>query len=87
MTTLQIRTRDNLLDLLLKGQSADWKVGQGKEQEITYVEIVNFAGSQRIEAKFDPENSYRLDNGRLVVAFTDGRIVNCQVSFDAQNSL
>ena len=50
------------------------------ESEIAQVEIVNFAGTQMIEGDFDPA-SEREPNGRLVVRFTNGRIVNCQVDF------
>ena len=85
--TLQVRTRDNLLDLLSRGESGDWVVSQEKEREIGNVEIVDFSGQQMIRARFDSESSYRLaeDNRRLVIRFADAKIVNCDVSFDSQN--
>jgi len=83
--TVQVRTADNLLDLLKATQSGNWVVAQGKEQDITHVEIVNFEGTQKIEGTFEPEKSFRLDDGRLVMAFTDACIRNCSVSFDGRN--
>ncbi|GAB4361422.1 MAG: hypothetical protein Fur0042_30950 [Cyanophyceae cyanobacterium] len=83
--TIQVRTSDNLLDLLKAQRSAGWIVAQGKEQDITDVEIVNFDGTQKIEATFDAANSFRLEDGRLVLAFTDGCIRNCSVSFEGRN--
>jgi hypothetical protein len=83
--TIQVRTSDSLLDLLKTQESGCWVVAQGKEQEITHVEIVNFDGSQRIEAVFNQNNSQRLEDGRLIIAFTDACIRNCNVSFDSRN--
>jgi hypothetical protein len=83
--TIQVRTADNLLDLLKAGKSGNWVVAQGKEQQITDIEIVSFDGTQKIEGTFDAKNSFRLDDGRLVIAFTDACIRNCNISFDARN--
>jgi hypothetical protein len=85
--TIQVRTADNLLDLLKANKSGDWVVARGKEQEITDVEIVSFDGTQKIEGTFDAANSFRLDNGRLVIAFTNACIRNCNISFQARNSV
>ncbi|MFB2977335.1 hypothetical protein [Microseira sp. BLCC-F43] len=82
---LQVRTRDNLLDLLAKSESAAWVVADDKIQKITHIQVVNFPGTQMIEGVFDRSTSYRRDDGRLVVKFLDGRIVNCSVQFDGQN--
>ncbi|MBN3950497.1 MAG: hypothetical protein HWQ38_30140 [Nostoc sp. NMS7] len=82
---LQVRTKDNLLDLLAKSESAAWIVADDKVQKITHVQVVNFPGTQMIEGIFDKNNSYRLDDGRLVLKFSDGRIVNCSIQFNAQN--
>jgi hypothetical protein len=83
--TIQVRTSDNLLDLLKAGESGNWVVAQGKEQEISAVEIVCFDGSQKIEATFDAQRSNRLSDGRLIIAFTDACVRNCAVSFDSRN--
>ncbi|EAW34667.1 hypothetical protein L8106_22129 [Lyngbya sp. PCC 8106] len=83
--TLQVRTRDHLLDLLAKSESSAWVVAQDKLEKITHIQVVNFAGTQMIEGVFNREYSYRKDDGRLVIKFVDGRIVNCNVQFDGQN--
>lgn len=82
---LQVRTNDNLLDLLAKSESGDWIVADYKVNEITHIQVVNFAGTQMIEGVFDRNTSYRTDAGRLVVKFLDAHIVNCRVEFDGQN--
>jgi hypothetical protein len=83
--TLQVRTHDNLLELLAQSESAAWVVAEEKAEKITHVQVVNFEGTQMIEAIFDRTASYRRDDGRLVVKFMDGHIVNCRVQFDGQN--
>jgi hypothetical protein len=47
--TLQVRTADNLLDLLAKSESAAWVVAEDKVQRITHIQIVNFEGTRIIE--------------------------------------
>jgi hypothetical protein len=85
--TIQLRTADNLLELLAAGQSPAWVVAEQREQQITHVQIVNFAGTQMIEGIFDRNESFRTPppNDRLVIKFLDGRIVNCHVEFEARN--
>ena len=39
--TIQVRTKDNLLELLSNGESPEWNVGKGKEDEITNVQVIN----------------------------------------------
>ena len=38
-----------------------------------------------IEGVFDRSASYRTEDGRLVVKFSDGHITNCAVQFVGQN--
>ena len=83
--TIQVRTSDNLLDLLKAQRSGCWIIAQGRKKEITHVEIVSFDGSQRIEANFDEESSERLEDGRLVLGLSNACIRNCSVSFDSRN--
>jgi hypothetical protein len=83
--TVQVRTNDDLLQLLSANESAAWVIAQGKESDITHVQIVNFNGTQMIEGIFDRNESLRNANGRLVLRFMDGRIVNSAVTFDGQN--
>ena len=85
---LQVRTRDNLLELLAQNQTSAWIVGKERIHQITHVQVVNFEGTQMIESFFDRNASYYLeppDNHRLVVKFLDGRIVNCKVEFNSEN--
>jgi len=83
--TLQVRTEDNLLGLLAKSESLAWVVAEDKVQKITHVQVVNFSGTQMIEGVFDRSASFRREDGRLVVKFLDGRIINCDVQFVGQN--
>jgi len=80
--TVQVRTRDNLLDLLAQGQSPAWIIGKERDREITHVHVVNWDGTQRLEGIYDPA-SYRVqdDPRRLVLKFVDAHIVNCAVDF------
>lgn len=86
--TLQVRTRDNLLELLSKNESGAWVVGKDKVQQITHVQVVNFEGTQMIEGVFDRSASHYVvvnDKDRLVIKFLDGRIVNCNIEFNGEN--
>lgn len=84
--TVQVRTGDDLRELLATGESAAWVIAEDREKQITHVQVVNFEGTQMIEGVFDRNASRRSDEGRrLVLRFLDGRIVNCQVQFDGQN--
>ena len=82
--TVQVRARDNLMKLLAAGESPAWVISADKEPLLTNVQVVNWDGTQRIKAVYDPASSRRED-GRLVLRFFDGRIVNCDVQFDGQN--
>jgi hypothetical protein len=81
--TVQVRTRDNLLELLANGESPAWVIAKKREDQITHIQIVNFEGTQCIEGVFDRNGSKRdkSDRGRLILKFIDGRIVNCEVKF------
>ncbi len=85
--TRQVRTHDNLLELLNRSESGGWVVSREKEREIANVQIVNWDGTQMIQAAFDQSSSYRLKDNekRLVIKFSDGKIINCNVDFDSQN--
>ncbi|MBD1804089.1 hypothetical protein H6F98_01185 [Microcoleus sp. FACHB-SPT15] len=79
---LQVRTKDNLLELLAKNQTGDWIVAKEKTHHITHIQVLNWEGTQMIEGIFDRNASYYLtppNANRLLVKFLDGRIVNCKV--------
>jgi hypothetical protein len=81
MITPQVRTNNNLLGLPARGESPAWVVSPKKEPKIAVVHVVNWDGSQRIEAAYDRAKSERRDDGRLIVRFSDARIMNCKVRF------
>ncbi|MBE9044906.1 hypothetical protein IQ255_10890 [Pleurocapsales cyanobacterium LEGE 10410] len=86
--TLQVRTRNNLLELLAKNESGAWVVGKNRVEQITHIQVVNFEGTQMIEGIFDRHSSFYTDEfgqDRLVIKFLDGRIVNCNVEFNGEN--
>jgi hypothetical protein len=82
--SVQVRTHDNLLELLASGESPAWVIAGDRVPRITNVQVVNWDGTQMIEGVFDPE-SRRREDGRLVLRFFDAHIANCRVAFDGQN--
>lgn len=86
--TLQVRTENNLLELLAKCESPRWVVAKDKVDQITHVHVVNFDGTQMIEGIFDRNGSHwdmEMPN-RLVVRFFDGKIINCEVDFKGRQN-
>lgn len=83
--TVQVRTRDNLLDLLAASETPAWVVAEDREPRLTHVQVANFEGTQMIEGVYDRTGSRRREDGRLVIRFLDGRIVNCHIEFAGQN--
>lgn len=82
---IQVRTRNNLSDLLAKGESPAWVVAKKREAQITNVQVVSFEGTQMIEGGYDRAGSRRQADGRLIIRFFDGRIANCSIVFQGQN--
>jgi len=83
--TIQVRTHDDLRDLLASGESPAWVISEERQGQVTHIQVVNFDGTQMIEGVFDRNGSGRRDDKRLILRFLDGRIVNCNVQFDGQN--
>jgi hypothetical protein len=84
---LQIRTKDNLVELLKKGISHAWRVNKGRLNSITEVEIYDFNGKAKISGTFDRENSQILENGRVAVAFKDAKIEQADYKWVGQNPI
>ncbi len=84
---LQIRTKDNLVELLKKGISHAWRVNKGRLNSITEVEIYDFSGKAKISGTFDRENSQILENGRVAVAFKDAKIEQADYKWVGQNPI
>lgn len=82
--TLRLRTRDNLMELLQNLKSGYWKIAKYREPEISKVEIFNWDGSLKLEATFDPSNSKRTEDNRLIVGLSpeDSKIVRCYPPFE-----
>ena len=79
--TVQVRTHDNLLELRAHGESPAWVIAANKQSQITDVQVVNWNGTQMVEAVFAPD-SPRRDDGRLILRLLDARIVNCNLNFN-----
>jgi len=84
---LQIRTKDNLEDLLRHGNSPSWVVSEGKINDIEKVEIYQFDGKRVLKADFDKILSSRTESGRLIVAFSKGSIEDCDHKWIGQNPI
>ncbi len=76
--TAQLRTRGMLQRILAVQEAPARVVSQDDELQITHVRIVSAAGTQMIEAVYDRRGSYRRADGKLVMRFCDGRILDCQ---------
>ena len=51
-------------------------IGKNKVQKITHVRIAKFDGTQAIEGVFDRSASKRRNDGRLILRFSEGRLVS-----------
>jgi hypothetical protein len=66
---LRLRTRDNLQTLKNQLYSPAWVIAENQVNDIDYVEIYNFEGTQKVFGIFDRERSFRRNDNRLVVYF------------------
>lgn len=82
---LQIRTKDNLEELLKQGNSPAWVIAESRVPEIQSVEIYQFDGKRVLKAEFDAANSTRTESDRLVVAFKNGVIEDADMDWNGQN--
>ncbi|MCS6956105.1 MAG: hypothetical protein NZM44_07110, partial [Candidatus Calescibacterium sp.] len=88
---LRIRTQDNLFELLYSGKiEVVGSVNRESLEKITYVGIYDTESSLCLQAEFDPANSQCIKNNneqeRLVVAFTNPRIVSTKYEWKDNNS-
>ena len=84
---LQIRTKDNLADLKRHGNSPSWVISESRINLIESVEIYQFDGKRVLKGIFNKNNSYRNADGRLVVAFSNGIIEDCDFKWIGQNPI
>jgi hypothetical protein len=84
---LQIRTKDNLEDLLRHRNSPSWVISESRIHQIEEVEIYQFDGKKVIKGTFDIDNSSRTESGRLIVAFKNAHIEDCDYKWIGQNPI
>lgn len=84
---IQIRTKDDLVKLLIEGISYAWRINIGRLNNITEVEIYNFSGKAKIVGTFDRENTKVLENGRVAVAFKNAHIEQTDLKWTGQNPI
>lgn len=84
---LQIRTKDNLEDLLRHRNSPSWVISESRIHQIEEVEIYQFDGKKVIKGTFDIDNSSRTESGRLIVAFKNAHIEDCAHKWIGQNPI
>jgi hypothetical protein len=73
---LNIRTRDNLHDLLGSGQTGEWVISTEKLYLLSKVRIYSWDGKQVLIGDFEPTLTHRLPNRRTLIGFTHGVIVS-----------
>jgi len=88
---INIRTKDNLNDLLAAGQSGNWVVSAEKQFEAaasgaTQVKVYNWEGTMVLTGDYDPVRSVRTANGRLIIGIANGKIVASAAEWPWQSS-
>jgi hypothetical protein len=88
---INIRTKDNLNDLLAAEQSGNWVVSTEKEYEPaalgnTKVKVYSWDGSVVLTGDYDPSRSVRTAEGRLIIGIANGRLVRSEVNWPWQAS-
>lgn len=71
---LYLRTKENLLHLMLSKQAGEWETPADKDDQIAEIRISTWDGSQSLVAKYDPETSIRR-GAYLSIRFRDPQIV------------
>jgi len=89
MTTIQLRTRDNLNQLSITGESQAWIVANSKLSQILNVRVVNWDGTRCINAVFNLQRVWKRMHSpedhtiRTVITFTKNTIIeNCNIDFN-----
>ncbi len=88
---INIRTKDNLGDLLKAGQSGNWVVSAEKQfeaaaSENTQVKVYSWDGTMVLTGDYDPARSVRTAAGRLIIGIAHGRIVASAAEWPWQSS-
>jgi len=77
---VNVRTRDDLRDLLRNRASGNWNIGIASETQITKVRVFNWDTDQVLKGDFDRGNSQRDVNGDLIISISGCRIENFRAS-------
>jgi hypothetical protein len=73
---VNVRTNDDLRDLLANRQSGNWIVSAASERRITKVRVFNWDVTQVLKGDFDPLCSFRDPGNRLILGLKKCRIEN-----------
>jgi hypothetical protein len=73
---VNVRTHDDLRDLLRNRASGNWNVGIGTEPRITKVRVFNWDTSQVLKGDYEPARSARDANNDLIIGISKCRIEN-----------
>ena len=73
---VNVRTRDDLMDLLLNRASGNWVIGVDTEPSITKVRVFNWDNYQVFKGDYNRARSRRDGDGRLIIAVIKCRIEN-----------
>jgi hypothetical protein len=73
---VNVRTHDDLRDLLRNRASGNWNVGIGTEPRITKVRVFNWETSQVLKGDYEPARSARDENNDLIIGISKCRIEN-----------
>jgi hypothetical protein len=73
---VNVRTNDDLRDLLADRQSGNWIVSAASERRITKVRVFNWDVTQVLKGDFDPLRSFRDTSNKLILRLKKCRIEN-----------
>jgi hypothetical protein len=73
---VNVRTKDDLRDLLHNCASGNWNIGLATEPSITKVRVFNWNNDQVLKGDYSPARSFRDANNDLVIGLSKCRIEN-----------
>jgi hypothetical protein len=73
---VNVRTQDDLRELLRNRASGNWIIGANRVPQITKVRVFNWENNQVLKGDFDPASCIRDADGRLIIAMRKCRIEN-----------
>ena len=73
---VNVRTKDDLRDLLRNRHSGNWTIGQNSERRITKVRVFNWDANQVLKGDYNPKSSSWDSNKDLIIGIIKSRIEN-----------